>query len=128
MSRLAVHIEQGELRSIETDDASLDGMEVAILVDNQPTRLMRPVFESAVHDYVEAVRSPELQHCLVQVCETISQTFAELSTNRQLNGEAMLSEVESKLGQARDALEVAKRQAGWRGRDGRPVLRALVAK
>ena len=128
MSRLAVHIEQGELRSIETDDASLDGVEVAILVDNQPTRLMRPVFESAVQDYVEAVRSPELQHCLVQVCETISQTFAELSTNRQLNGEAMLTEVESKLGQARDALEIAKRQAGWRGRDTRPVLRALVAK
>lgn len=128
MSRLAVHIEQGELRSIETNDASLDGVEVAILVDNQPTRLMRPSFESAVQDYVEAVRSPELQHCLVQVCETISQTFAELSANRQLNGEAMLAEVEGKLGQARDALEIAKRQAGWRTRDTRPVLRALVAK
>lgn len=128
MTRLAVHIEQGELRSIETDDASLDGVEIAILVDSQPTRLMRPVFERAVHEYVESVRGPELEHCLTQVCAAISQSFSELASGGQLSGEALLTEVENKLNSARDAIEVAKRQSGWRPNNSRPVLRALVAK
>ena len=40
--KLAIHIEDGVVSRVESDSNVLDQMEVAVLVDQQPSRVMRP--------------------------------------------------------------------------------------
>ena len=116
MPKLAVHVENGQIQRIETDDEHFDNVEIAVIVDNEPRRLLRPVVELAVVDYVESVRGAELCYSLRSTCGAIGEA------------DMLLSDIESTIVSAREAIEVAKREAGWQPVHRQPTLRALVAK
>lgn len=126
--RLAVHIEDGVVSRIESDSYDFDQMEVAVLVDQQPSRLMRPLVEDAVTQYVETARSPELCHSLALTCQAISRAFADLAAQQSGDTLPHLEQIEAKLAQARHAVETAKKEVGWQANaTANPVLRALTA-
>ena len=127
--KLAIHIEDGVVSRVESDSNVLDQMEVAVLVDHQPSRLMRPMVEEAVTQYVETARSPELCNSLALTCHAIGRAFADLAAIQNGDITPHLEQVEAKLVQARHAVETAKREVGWQHRSSEnPVLRALAAK
>ena len=128
MPKLAVHIQNGQVQRIETDDEDFDSLEIAVLVDSQPKRLLRPTVESAVVDYVESVRGAELCHSLRSTCAAIGNGFKAIGDRDEGDAEALLADIESTIVNAREAVEVAKRQAGWQTTHRQPALRALVAK
>ena len=128
MPKLAVHIENGQVQRVETDDEHFDNLEVAVLVDCEPKRLLRPVVESAVADYVESVRGAELCYSLSSTCTAIGNAFKTIGARGENDAEALLADIESTIVNAREAIEVAKRQAGWQANNRQPALRALVAK
>ncbi|MGI9423807.1 MAG: hypothetical protein ACR2PA_11475 [Hyphomicrobiaceae bacterium] len=128
MPKLAVHIENGQIQRIETDDQHFDSVEIAVIVDNEPKRLLRPIVESAVADYVESVRGAELCYSLSSTCFAIGNAFKTVGSRGDGDAEALLADIESTIINAREAIEVAKRQAGWHANNRQPALRALVAK
>lgn len=119
MFKLAIHVEGGVVQRVEADADVLQKMEVAVLVDNQPARLLRPVIETAVTGYVESVRGAELAHGLTSACHAIAQTFNALGTRDTQDAEAFLRDVEAAMLDARAAIDVAKAKAGWPGHMGR---------
>ena len=127
--KLAIHIEDGVVSRIESDSYDFDQMEVAVLVDRQPSRLMHPLVEDAVTQYVETARSPELCHSLALTCRAISRAFTDLAAHQNGDPSPHLEQIEAKLVQARHAVETAKREVGWQANTpGNPVLRTLAAK
>ncbi|MGI9422547.1 MAG: hypothetical protein ACR2PA_05095 [Hyphomicrobiaceae bacterium] len=127
--KLAIHIESGTVQRVESDSNVLDQMEVAVLVDHQPARLLRPMVEAAVTQYVETARSPELCHSLALTCQAIGRAFADLAAHQSSDALPHLEQVEAKLAQARHAVETAKREVGWQAQSPEnPLLRALATK
>jgi len=113
--KLAIHIEGGVVQRVEADADVLQNMEVAVLVDKQPARLLRPVIEKAVTGYVESVRGAELAHGLASACHVIGHAFSVLGTRETHDADAFLRDVEVAMMKARTAIDAAKSQAGWTG-------------
>ena len=97
MFKLAIHVEGGVVQRVEADADVLQNMEVAVFVDKQPARLLRPVIESAVTGYVESVRGAELAYRLASACQVIAHTFSALGGRDTQDAEAFLRDVEAAM-------------------------------
>ena len=125
MSKLAIHVDNGRVSRIETDDERLGVLEVAVLIDNKPARLIRPSLDVAVGQYVEAVRSAELSHRLKEICGTIACLFDAASKSEFNDPQQMIVDINARLQQARDLLESAKKETGWQDERRMSVLRPI---
>ncbi len=127
MAKLAIHLENGSVSRVDTDDDRFGGVEVVVVVDQKPVRLMRPTLDAAVGQYIESVRGIELSHRLKEICGTIACLFDAASQSKFEDPHQALNDIKSRLQQANELVESVKKETGWRGGEERKlsVLRPI---
>ena len=125
MAKLAIHLENGSVSRVDTDDDRFGGIEIVVVVDQEPTRLMRPTLDAAVGQYIESVRGIELSHRLKEICGTIACLFDAASQSKYDDPQQALVDIKSKLQQAHELVESVKKDTGWREERKLSVLRPI---
>lgn len=125
MAKLAIHLENGNVSRVDTDDDRFGAVEIVVVVDQQPSRLMRPTLDAAVGQYIESVRGIELSHRLKEICGTIACLFDAAAQNKYTDPQQALTDIKSKLQQAHDLVESVKKDTGWREERKLSVLRPI---